>query len=151
MSVIIVGLNRIKIRLKEVDNNIKNVEKELVKIASDVRKDIRVQSRKGIDLNGNEFEEYLNEEYIQHKIENAYSAFKTSDVNLSFTGHMLSFGMSVRKIKNGAKVYFNNKADELKAKKINFGIGQPVREFFGISERMMNKIKPRLNKIWRLK
>lgn len=146
MSLEVRGISNIKNTLKATRTKAEQFENYLVLIARDISANILKRTRNNQDVNGQCFKPYQ-KSYAKYKVENAYQAFRSKIPNLSFTGQMLR-AMSVQKITNGARIYFNSEEEAQKAYWHNNGTGVPKREFFGLSKLNLNYIAERIKNYW---
>ena len=115
--------------LAKLDRWLNKVDRIIFKIAAQVRNRILKRTKSGLDVSGSPFTKY-NDDYAAYKASKHRSVAK---VTLQFFGHMLN-SMSLAKIPKGAKIYFNDKAEEMKAEAHNFGLGRfPERNFFDLA------------------
>ena len=149
MGVTVKGLDNVLEKLNNKSDKIDKLPAYLVIVASDIRGDILKRTRDNQSVSGSAFHEY-SKSYQSYKVKNAKEAFRTTTPNLSFTGQMLR-SMSVKKIKNGAKIYFNSAEEEQKAIWNQFGKGKHKRDFFGLSKSNIDFIKEQVKLYWRQK
>ena len=123
--------------MRKTVKQIGNIERQLVKIAAQVRLDINERTQKGKNEDGGSFKRYSP----------AYKKYKTkkgrpsSPVNLTFTGDMLK-SSRVHKIMDGVEIYFPDNAERNKGK-WNEDKGRP---FFGIDKKQENYIIKEVDK-----
>ena len=116
--------------INKLNSELKKIDKYLFKITASFRNQIIKRTRKGIDVNKHKFPKY-SQSYMEYRKEHHRSA---SPVTLTYRGLMLN-NMQVRKIRNGAEIYFTSIREENKALKHNEGKGRlPKREFFGFDK-----------------
>ena len=108
MSVIVI--DTISGRIKKIQAELGNVEKEIVKSLAQVSSDITKRTQSGIDYKGTPFAPYSNL-YKQMKGD---SGRQNSPVNLTYHSHMLN-GKVVKKISGGGKIWFPDKKQRDKA------------------------------------
>lgn len=116
-------ISRLQKQLEKMDDN-------LFAIATEIKSGIDKRTQSGVDVNLKPFKKYSKK----------YKEFKAkyrdvSKVTLTYKHHMLG-AMHVKKIKNGAEIYFNDTAEEKIAKK-----NQKTRKFFGTDPRQRRKFK----------
>lgn len=118
--------------LKKMERELEQakINKNLLKIASQVRNDIHTRTvKKGRDYRERKFKGYSYLTAIARK-----KAKKPIDrVTLSWTGAMLG-SMTIKKIAKGAAIYFNDETERKKAEKHHYGEGLPRRSFFKLSK-----------------
>ena len=128
--------------LKKMGYAVKQSDKQLIKIASQVRNDIMKRTLSGKDVNERTFKPYA-----PMTVEIRKKAGRpTSKVNLSFYHHMLPM-MKTSKVSYGAEISFPDEAERGKARRHNFGKGRlPKREFFGLSKKNINYVEKEIDK-----
>lgn len=127
--------------LHKVSKNFGLVDKEIVKIASQVRNDIQARTKKGMNYKESGFVKY-SPGYKKRKTEQHR---KGSPVTIMWTGDTLN-SMAVKKKTGGGIIYFPDKTSQNKASWHNFGMGKnPVREFFEFSKRNIDYIVKKLD------
>jgi len=117
-----------------LDDLIKDITlagKAFKKIAGESRNDIIKRTLQGIDVNSVGFRGY-SDDYADFREEHGRLI---DHATLSFYGNMLK-GMKVKEISKGAKIYFPDEAERLKAgwhNNTGAGKGKVIREFFGLT------------------
>jgi hypothetical protein len=118
----------IKLNVKLIDNALKT-------IAMNIRAQIRDNSRKGVDVNGNPFHKYSTT-YAEWKLERVG---KNSPVNLMLHGQMMR-SIVVNKGSGGYEIKFADASMAERAWWHHTGTGQPKRPFFGVSDANAKRI-----------
>ena len=116
MSVTITGATGLQRKLKKVEKAISVSPKRLIKTVGEARNRIRKRTNKGHTAAGGSFKA-LNSSYAEFKTAKG----KSGKPNLHWSGGMLN-AMTVKSIKNGAMIYFNDETERKKAKWHHFGV-----------------------------
>ena len=128
--------------LKKMGYAVKKSDKQLIKIASQVRNNIMRRTLSGKDVDEKAFKPY---HPLTVKMRQK-AGRPTSKVNLSFYHHMLPM-MKTSKVSYGAEISFPDEAERKKGTYHNFGIGKmPKREFFGLSKKNINYVEKEIDK-----
>lgn len=130
MSVTITGAGGIQRRLKKVNKQIALSPKRIIKTVSEARNRMRKRTNKGLNATGGSFKA-LNSIYADYKSRKMRKPIP----NLHFNGEMLN-AMTVKRIKDGAEIYFNSEMQRKKAQAHHFGRGVPRRSFFRLGKKI---------------
>jgi len=143
----------VKTNVKYVQKNIRNFQKRfpneikrtLLKSGFLLLTIIKELTKKGLKFNRGKFDKY-NEDYAKWKTKYV----GTSIVNLMLTGRMmqsLTPNSTVKaKGKNRVELKFSNSEMRERAFRIQTGVGQPIRPFFGFDKRTEKKINKEFEK-----
>lgn len=134
MGMTITGVSSVKRRLRKVQTTIIVSPKRLIKIVSEARNMIHKRTNKAQTAAGGSFTP-LNSIYRDRKVADN----KKGIPDLHYEGHMLR-AMQVKKIRNGAEIYFNDNTQRKKAVAHHFGRGVPRRSFFRLGKKIENYI-----------
>ena len=126
--------------------DVPRINKNLKDMALAIRKQILDNTKKGVDVEGNDFDAY-SEAYLKAKADYMSKGKGTpingnpSTVNLMLTGVMLR-SMAVTRLNTSTYViYFSDKNRALVAYAHQTGKGRlPVRKFFGVSDANADRI-----------
>ena len=132
---LIVYFNKEKQKLDEVVEVLYNSAKK-------VKDDMIKRTKSGLDVNKQTFKEY-SDKYKKKKFKKVGN---NSPVNLTYKNDMLS-NWKVKKIENGASIYFGGADNIKKASVHNYGEGkQKKREFIGLDEGNIDYILKEVSK-----
>ena len=134
MGMTITGAAGVQRQLNKVGSVIVKSPKLLVKITSEARNRMRKRTNKGLNATGGSFTP-LNSIYASYKKKKGKKAIP----NLHWSGNTLN-SMQVKKIRNGAEIYFNNESARKIAQAHHFGRGVPRRSFFRLGKKIENYI-----------
>ncbi len=130
MSITITGATGTQRHLKKVGKVIELSPKRMVKIASEARNRMRKRTNKGLNASGGGFKQ-LDPDYAEYKSKKGRQPIPS----LHFNGTMLN-AMTVKRIKDGAEIYFNSEMQRKKAHAHHFGRGVPRRSFFRLGKKI---------------
>jgi hypothetical protein len=128
--------------LEKLQRNTKAINKKLVKITSQVRNDIVSRTRKGKTASGGNAPAY-SQTYAAWKQERKQRNVSHRDLTLN--GDMLN-SMKVRRIPNGAEIYFDKMKEVIKATAHHYGLGQKRFSFFRLSRKNISYVNSELQK-----
>ena len=128
--------------LDRLQRNTKAIDKKLVKIAAQVRNDIKERTQKGKTATGGSAPAY-SPKYAAWKQERKQRNVSHRDLTLS--GDMLN-SMKVRRTGGGAEIYFDKPKEIIKATAHHFGLGQKRFSFFRLSRKNVSYVKNELQK-----
>jgi hypothetical protein len=112
-----------KPNLSKLIRTISATEEELASVATHIIIGIQERTQKGYDADGVVFKPY-SEEYLEYRVKNK----RSSEVNLTFNGHMLH-SMKTKKVRDGTAIVFDNTIENDKA---DFNHNKMKREFFAL-------------------
>ncbi len=116
-------------KIEKFKSNVKNVDKEYIKLGGVLKSQIIKRSHSGKDANLLTFQKY-SKSYVIQKQE---AKKKSSPVNMTWSGDMLN-SINRKKIANGVRLFFADNRQLQKMIKHIKGIGVPIRYFWGFDK-----------------
>lgn len=136
------GVRELNLFLGREIKNLENLRNDLVVIAEKVKDDMINRTKSGVDVNGTGFEKYTTK-YAKRKLKNVGS---NSPVNLTYENQMLR-DWKVKRITEGASIYFKEGINRKKASVHNYGEGkQKRREFIGLDKNNISYVVSEIRK-----